>query len=203
MLLITTFSAQQISQFSIYLTVFLSRSYLISLSLRLLWDSLKSLSRIKISYIHYSPWIHWANHFVVDGYHNGQVWSPICKSMLTTHTFIRIYLYTYTEISIHNSAPSCKNQYQLSREQSRNCPLRRKYIILQHLVSVPGQCVGSGRCYRQEHRKVLLRCSSELLVNRISSEYPQHQVSRRNKMPWERTVNSCTPCNFIITCIYN
>lgn len=55
----------------------------------------------------------------------------------------------------------------------------------------------------QELRKLLL-CSTAPLINYISSEYPQHQVSRRNKMPWERrAVNSCTPCNFIIICIYN
>lgn len=34
----------------------------------------------------------------------------------------------------------------------------------------------------QELRKLLL-CSTAPLINYISSEYPQHQVSRRNKMP--------------------
>lgn len=71
--LITTLQTWQFSQFLLYVTAHLCSPYFTSFVYEdVTGDGVKSLIHIKINYIHCSPLIHLASHFIIDVYQTGQ-----------------------------------------------------------------------------------------------------------------------------------
>lgn len=66
--LITRLWAQQFQQFPIHFTIYLSILYFICLWMRMLWESFKSTSKIKINYIQWSFPLYRASHLILEGW---------------------------------------------------------------------------------------------------------------------------------------
>lgn len=90
----------------VYLTVHSSTPYFLSLPTRMLWESAKSLTDIKVDIIHCSPLIHPASHSIIEGYWVSQVSCPLGEPMTTPDHFLLLHVLVQVSVLSSYVTPS-------------------------------------------------------------------------------------------------